>query len=116
MAPVIARIKARPKIIRTRFRVPRGRGVRIQAAWEPERKAKRPTGAVGRVFRPQFDIDPAYLKTVKDFGQEWQGYLQQLEQFFVDFPEAAGYYPEYYSYWLKWRGWWNRISGPAKVP
>lgn len=103
-APLVARIKARPKIVRTRFR---GDKVPVRQVWQPERKARREV-VFGPVFRKE-NLDPVYLKEIKQYGQDWLKYIDSLTQFFETYPEAADYYPEYYSYWIRWRNWWNRF-------
>src|SRR3990167_1691012 len=105
LAPLLARIKARPKIVRTRYLKERVRTLFEWQAGKPIKKEK----FVEPLFRTE-DIDPAYLKTVKQFGLDWKQYVEELGAYFQQFPEAAPYYPDLYNYWLRWRGWWGRLK------
>ena len=109
IAPIIARIKARPEVVRTRFKLKQGAGPRAKAAWVGEKAARREI-KVGRLFDSENDFDPAYLQTVRQFGQDWRVYLQSLTDYFTEFPEARYYYPEFWQYWNKWKNWWYKFS------
>lgn len=106
VAPIVSRIKERPKIIHTRWRKNRNR-VKSKVMWQ---LAKRPgyETEYDPLFRTE-DFDIAYLTQVKLFSQQWRDYIKLLGDYFEAYPEAAGAYPEEYGYWVKWRNWWERF-------
>lgn len=119
-APIIARIKARPKLIVTKWK--QRRGIRKPlVAWQAQKKIKAETKTYP-IFT-HLDFDPVYLVEIKQFGQEWRDYINQLGDyiaayaayaiqwnaymngltvFFQTYPEAALYYPTEYATWYEW--------------
>jgi len=129
-APIIARIKARPKVQRTKFakRRPAGTAPRLKplASWNPNSPTKFKT-----VYGPLFDtgaFDIEYLDQITLYSQQWQDYLASLTDLFDEDPivswwwagndqgegywaaqHASGAYPNEFRYWKKWRFWWARF-------
>lgn len=107
LAPLLARIKRRPKIVNTKFARTRKDRVKPLASWQRSRRPKYVT-EYGPLFESQ-SYAPEYIAQLREYGQQWREYIRVLGDFFAQYPEAAGYYPDEFRYWNKWRDWWNRF-------
>jgi hypothetical protein len=81
----------------------------ITRAWKAAgNKIRRPKDLIGDVFQAE-DVDPSLAAQYRNYGVEWAKYIEELGVFFKN-TANRGAYPEEYSYYLRWKNWWDRFG------
>lgn len=93
-----------PKVVRT-HKVREGFTVvsRRKVLW-PYVKREKTKGESRRYV----DLPDYYKDQLREYTREWLEYLDELGEYFSNWPRARTAYEKQYKYWAKWHGWYDR--------
>lgn len=60
-------------------------------------------------------LDPEYLKELRQYSWQWKEYVQELGDYFREYGSGRSRYPDLWSYWNVWKGWWYRWQNALRA-